>query len=202
MRCWRKPLCKRRNACLRVRGKPMFPCSLCFYSSEQAVCQKADGTDPLAETRSEKMRQSGGCSCGAVRFTIARHLYAQICHCDACKKRTGSAYGISVVIGNADLEECRGETRTFTRIAESGHAVEYDFCPQCATTIRWRVAVLQGWQVFAGGAFDNPRAFEAAGEMYTSEALPWARIGCELTRAGAPDEAYRVAMIAKTKSAP
>lgn len=146
------------------------------------------------------MTLSGGCSCGAVRFTIARHLYAQICHCDACKKRTGSAYGISVAIENSDLEEFNGEIRTFTRVAESGNPVEYDFCPICATTVRWRVAALSGRQIFAGGAFDNPNAFEMVGEMYTAEALPWSRIGCELVRPGAPDEAYRVALITYTAS--
>jgi hypothetical protein len=144
------------------------------------------------------MPMSGGCSCGAVRFTIARHLYAQLCHCDACKKRTGSAYGISVAIEDSNLEEFHGEIRTFTRIAETGNPVEYDFCPVCATTVRWRVAALRGRQVFAGGAFDKPSAFEMAGEMYTAEALPWARIGCEIVRSGAPDEAYRVAMITRT----
>jgi hypothetical protein len=144
------------------------------------------------------MHLSGGCSCGAVRFSITRHLFAQLCHCDACKKRTGSAYGISVAIDNADLESFDGETRTFTRIAESGNRVEYDFCPQCATTIRWRVAALHGRQVLAGGAFDNPQAFEIVGEMYTGEALPWGRIGCDITRKGAPDEPYRQAMISRT----
>jgi hypothetical protein len=144
------------------------------------------------------MRLTGGCSCGAVRFAIGRHLFAQLCHCDACKKRTGSAYGFSVAIANADLEEFRGETRTFKRLAESGNPVEYDFCPICATTVRWRVAALPDRQVFAGGAFDNPRTFQMVGEMYTAEALSWARIGCELTCPGAPDDNYRSALVAQT----
>jgi hypothetical protein len=144
------------------------------------------------------MRLAGGCSCGAVRFTVDRYIYSQLCHCDACKKRTGAAYGISVVIENEDLQEFRGDVRTFTRTAESGNPVEYDFCPKCATTLRWRVAVLRNRQVLAGGAFDDPRAFTIAGEMYTAEALPWARIGCEVTRPGAPDDDYRSAMMART----
>ena len=144
------------------------------------------------------MSLSGGCSCGAVRFTIARHLFAHVCHCDACKKRTGTAYGVSVAIEDPDLEEFHGEVRTFTRIGETGNPVEYDFCPVCATTVRWRVAALRGRQVFAAGAFDTPSAFEMVGEMYTAESLPWARIGCEIVRPGAPDEAYRAAVIART----
>lgn len=145
------------------------------------------------------MPLSGGCSCGALRFTVERHLYAQLCHCDACKKRTGSAYGISVVIENTALLEFRGQTRTFKRVAESGNEVEYDFCPACATVIRWRVAALQDRQVIAGGAFDNPGVFEMAGEMYTANALPWARIDCELSTSGEPDSAYRSALIEKTR---
>jgi len=144
------------------------------------------------------MPLSGGCSCGALRFTIAGYLYAQLCHCDACKKRTGSAYGISVVIENAALLQFRGETRTFKRIAESGNPVEYDFCPACASVIRWRVAALQDRQVIAGGTFDDPGVFEIAGEMYTAKALSWARIGCETTTAGEPDPAYRSALVKKT----
>jgi hypothetical protein len=143
------------------------------------------------------MRLSGGCSCGAVRFAIERYLYAQLCHCDACKKRTGSAYGISVVIENAALLQFHGETRIFKRIAESGKSVEYEFCPVCGSMIRWRVAGLQDRQVLAGGAFDDPGAFEIAGEMYTANALPWARIGCEITTAGEPDASYRSALVKK-----
>lgn len=64
--------------------------------------------------------------------------------------------------------------------------------------LRWRVAALRGRQVFAAGAFDTPSAFEMVDEMYTVKSLPWARIGCEIVRAGAPDEAYRAAVITRT----
>jgi hypothetical protein len=144
------------------------------------------------------MSLSGGCSCRAVRFTIARYVYAQLCHCNACKKRTGSAYGISVVIENDALLRFGGETQTFKRVAESGKPVEYDFCPACASVIRWRVAALQGRQVIAGGTFDDPDRLEIAGEMYTANALPWARIGCEITTSGEPDATYRSALAKKT----
>ncbi len=144
------------------------------------------------------MLLAGGCSCGAVRFSIKSYLWAHLCHCDACKKRTGSAYGISVVIENANLVEFRGKVQTYKRIAESGKTVEYDFCPLCANVIRWRVAALHDRQVLSGGAFDNLDAFEMAGEMYTARALPWARIGCEITTSGEPDTTYRSALIKKT----
>jgi hypothetical protein len=142
---------------------------------------------------------SGGCSCGAVRFTIDDYRWILMCHCDACKKRTGSAYGLSVMIDNQDLSEITGETKTFVRTGESGKPVRYEFCPQCGTTIRWHIETVPNRQAFALGAFDEPRQFKVVGEMYADEALLWARLGCDLVRPGAPDDKFRNALIEKCK---
>jgi hypothetical protein len=143
----------------------------------------------------------GGCSCGSVRFELHdRPLWTVVCHCNACKKRTGTAFGLSVVVEAASVKEFVGPTKTFIRIGDSGKAVRYEFCPTCGTTLRWHVALIPNRQVFAAGAFDQVGHFEALGEMYTDEALTWARLGCELSRPGAPDDDFRNAMIEKAKS--
>jgi hypothetical protein len=41
--------------------------------------------------------------------------------------------------------------------------------------------------------------FAAAGEMYTETALPWARLECELSRSGEPDNDFRTVLIEKAK---
>ena len=142
---------------------------------------------------------SGGCSCGAVRFAVDDYLYVLMCHCDACKKRTGSAYGLSVMIDNSSLTEFTGETRTFTRRGESGKPVHFEFCPECGTTVRWRIDIVPNRQVFALGAFDEPGQFRVVGEMYAEFALPWARLGCDLVRPGAPDDPFRKALVSKSR---
>jgi hypothetical protein len=125
----------------------------------------------------------GGCSCGSVRFELADHpLWVLACHCNACKKRTGSAYGVSVVVEKTAVQEFLGATRTFTRIGDTGNKVQYEFCPNCATTLRWHVDILPNRQVFAAGAFDDMRQFTVIAEMYTDDAAPWALLGCELSR--------------------
>jgi hypothetical protein len=144
------------------------------------------------------MTYTGECACGRIRFAIDRPLFVQLCHCEACKRRTGSAYGLAVGVEDSNVRDFVGETKTFTRIGESGKLVHYEFCPNCGTTVRWRVEVLPGRQVFAGGTFDDLRKFDVSGEMYTDAALSWARIGCELSRPGAPDDEYRNALIKKS----
>ena len=143
----------------------------------------------------------GRCSCGSVRFELGgRPLWTVVCHCNACKKRTGSAFGLSVAVDSASVKEFVGPTKTFIRMGDSGKAVRYEFCPTCGTTLRWHVALIPNMVVFAGGVLDEVGQFEALGEMYTNEALPWARLGCELSRSGAPDDDFRNAMKEKAKS--
>jgi hypothetical protein len=143
----------------------------------------------------------GGCSCGAVRFELAGHpLWVLACHCDACKKRTGSAYGVSVMVENKSVKEFTGETRTYTRAGDSGNKVRYEFCPHCGTTLRWHVDIVPNRQAFAGGAFDDMKGLSVIAEMYTDDALDWARLNCDLSRPRSPDDAFRNKMIAAAKS--
>jgi len=142
---------------------------------------------------------TGGCSCGSVRFVIRDYLYVLVCHCDACKKRTGSTFGVSVVVDDANLLEFHGETKTFTRVAESGRPVDYEFCPGCATTLRWRIEKFPHRMIFAGGSFDDMRLLPAAGEMYIERALDWARPRCALSRSGEPDAEFGAALIERAK---
>lgn len=127
-------------------------------------------------------------------------MWVLACHCDSCKKRTGSNYGFSVMCDNATVEAFTGETKTYTRDGDSGKEVKYEFCPKCATTVRWHVALVPNRQVFALGAFDHPQMFEVVGEMYTDDALPNALLGFELSCPKAPDDAMRQAMIERAKS--
>ena len=142
----------------------------------------------------------GGCSCGAVRFATNDYLYVIACHCDACKKRTGTAYGVSVVVEAENITASQGQTKTYVRTAESGHTVDYEFCPKCGTTISWQIKAALTRRMFAAGAFDDMSQFTVAGEMYTASAVPWARIGCDLSRVDEPDTEFRSALMEDSKT--
>jgi hypothetical protein len=144
----------------------------------------------------------GGCSCGSVRFELnGNPAWVLACHCNECKKRTGSAYGISVMVENGAVKEFTSETKTFRRKGDSGNDVSYDFCPNCATTLRWFVEHVPGRQSFAGGAFDDFEALAPIAEIYTDAAAPWARLGCDLSRGRSPDNEFRNAMVSRQREA-
>jgi hypothetical protein len=85
-------------------------------------------------------------------------------------------------------------------VGASGSKVQYEFCPYCGTTLRWHVDIVPNRQAFAGGAFDDMNGLSVIAEIYTDDAMDWARLNCELSRPRSPDAAFRNLMIEAAKS--
>jgi len=83
------------------------------------------------------MTRRAACSCGQLHLTIeGEPSRISMCHCLECQRRTGA------VISNQArfrLEQVSfaGKTTAWTRIAESGNAMTYHFCPICGSTVFW-----------------------------------------------------------------
>ena len=51
-----------------------------------------------------KVPFSGGCACGAIRYSCAAEpLYMGNCHCRDCQRGTGSAYFAAVIVKQSDF---------------------------------------------------------------------------------------------------
>lgn len=114
--------------------------------------------------------------------------------------RTGRDYGVSVMTETANVAVFNGEMKTYTRKGDSGSEVHYEFCPQCGTTVRWKVAYLPGKEAFAAGAFDNITPLGMAGEMYTDFKASWLDLRQDHSCSQAPDDTIRHAWIEKSNS--
>ena len=76
---------------------------------------------------------SGGCHCGAVRYTIfASPLSVQHCHCETCRKTTGSLYATGAVMrrDKVDIEGAKNLTRYRT-----SPSFEQQFCSTCGCNL-------------------------------------------------------------------
>jgi hypothetical protein len=93
------------------------------------------------------------CCCGAViAETTGEPVFNAICHCDNCKRRTGSAFGWSCYFRDEDFREAEGEAGAYVFESASGRQ-ERRFCPHCGSTVYWRSAIFPGLVGVAGGAF-------------------------------------------------
>ena len=96
------------------------------------------------------------CSCAQLRVACdGEPLKVSICHCDACRKRTGSAFGAAVFYPRGKIS-AQGEERMFTRPADSGRNVTFHFCPHCGSNVWWEPERMPDRVGVALGAFADP----------------------------------------------
>ncbi|RKL01574.1 hypothetical protein BFJ70_g17403 [Fusarium oxysporum] len=82
------------------------------------------------------MGVTGGCQCGAVRYSVDVESGTKvICHCNPCQKRTASAFSSNIIVPRAALKVTKGETRTYPHLGDSGKLYHHNFCGNCGTEV-------------------------------------------------------------------
>jgi len=117
--------------------------------------------------------RSGGCLCGAVRYALKSEPRAiAICHCTHCRRLSGSAFSLNVVIPEADYEQS-GETMVYVDSGDSGQPVHRHFCGRCGAPIYAVTALSPGKVVVKAGTLDDPEGLQPKAEIYTDHAMTW-----------------------------
>jgi hypothetical protein len=98
-----------------------------------------------------------------------------ICHCFACQKRTGSAFGVQARFPR-DAVTIEGRASEYVRVGDSGGRVTFRFCPDCGATVYYEIADLPGFfgvpvGGFADTAFPPPRV-----SVYEARRHAWAEM--------------------------
>lgn len=92
---------------------------------------------------------TGGCQCGAVRFSAKSVGRPSICHCRMCQKAFGGLFG--PLVTGIDVVWTRGAPKWFA----SSNVARRGFCADCGTPLTYESKYdLE----LAIGAFDNPAA--------------------------------------------
>jgi len=75
--------------------------------------------------------REAACSCGQLRLTAEGDpIRISMCHCLACQRRTGSAFGIQARFP-ANRVQMAGRFSDFVRISDEGEQRTFHFCPDC-----------------------------------------------------------------------
>jgi hypothetical protein len=125
----------------------------------------------MSETR------TGGCLCGAVRYTImGAPLVSGVCHCRNCQKQAGSAWSmlIGVPAGALSVE---GEPRTYLDHGDSGGAVRRQFCGTCGSPLFSHAEAVPGVVFVKAGTLDDTSDFVPAVQYYLKSKQNWVDLG-------------------------
>ena len=111
------------------------------------------------------VRLTGGCQCGAVRFSVEGLGRPSICHCRMCQKAFGNAF--APLVTAKGLVWTRGAPKLFA----SSNKVKRGFCAECGTPLTYE---FEGFETeLAIAAFDDPSPITPQIQVGQESRLPW-----------------------------
>ena len=124
-----------------------------------------------AETR------TAACRCGQLRARVVGDpVRVSVCHCLDCQKRTGSAFSAQARWPEARVE-LDGQSKTWTHRADSGNRIIHHFCPDCGSTVHYRIeGKFDGLVAIPLGAFDDPYFLSPKFSVWEERKHDWVAI--------------------------
>ena len=118
--------------------------------------------------------RQAACSCGQLRLAAEGDpIRISICHCLACQRRTGSAFGIQSRF-RAEHVQIVGRSKTFVRIADQDAKERtFHFCPDCGATVFFTGSDWPGVVGVPVGAFAEPSFTPPTVEVFASRRHLW-----------------------------
>jgi hypothetical protein len=116
-----------------------------------------------------KIRLTGGCQCGAVRYALHEEPdNPHICHCRMCQKAFGSFFAPFTGVPLEKFELTRGELSIF----KSSDPTERGFCRNCGTPLTI-YDVDSPWIEVSIGSLDDPEKVEPKKQSGIQARLSW-----------------------------
>ena len=95
-----------------------------------------------------------------------------MCHCLACQRRTGSAFGIQARFPSSQVRVV-GRHREYVRISDEGEERTFHFCPACGATVFYTLAAVPDVVAVPIGAFAEPTFPPPTISVFESRRHPW-----------------------------
>ncbi|ABI77927.1 conserved hypothetical protein [Hyphomonas neptunium ATCC 15444] len=116
------------------------------------------------------------CRCGQLTATCrGEPVRVSVCHCLACQKRTGSAFGAQARWAD-DNVALSGNAKEWARTADSGNRITYRFCPECGSTVTYTIENWPGVTALPYGAFAGTDMPAPGFSVYDDRRHPWVDI--------------------------
>mgnify|MGYP002630391682 CR=1 FL=1 len=116
---------------------------------------------------------TGGCLCGAVRYEVSGEPTRIVnCHCDDCRKVTGSAFATNLFFKDSDITVTQGTPKVFQHTSDAGSTMTKEFCGNCGSQLFGSGSRGVGMKSIKAGSMDDPSGVVPALDIYISRKLP------------------------------
>ncbi|HET7855042.1 MAG TPA: GFA family protein [Gaiellaceae bacterium] len=122
--------------------------------------------------------RAAACHCGQLRLEVTGDPFVvSMCHCLACQRRTGSAFGMQAGF-SADQVNVVGRYNDYARISDEADRKEhvFHFCPDCGSQVFYTEPTEPDLVVVSVGAFADPSFPPPTESAYDSRRHPWVEL--------------------------
>ena len=118
------------------------------------------------------------CLCGGIQLRYSGKLGpANYCHCEDCRRTTGSAFNFGVRVDRKDLEvKAITEIRSYKYVSDSGREIERCFCGTCGSPLFTLHPAKPDFAWIKAGIINQPEIIKPAYENWIKEKVKWATI--------------------------
>jgi hypothetical protein len=121
--------------------------------------------------------RTAACACGQFSLIVTGEpVLVSQCHCLACQKRTGSAFGVQGFFLREHAGAPQGASRIYRRAGDSGNAISFHFCPECGSTLFWEPDTRPDMICVAVGGFADPRFPSPGRSIWSEHRHPWGAV--------------------------
>jgi hypothetical protein len=105
------------------------------------------------------------CGCGRLKVRVrGEPSVVAACHCDFCRKQSGSAFRVSSFFGEDQILEITGDSNVYNGLEIDGvgldgndeYGTAYHFCGTCGSTVYWVTNLIPGFLASQWGASSIP----------------------------------------------
>jgi hypothetical protein len=122
------------------------------------------------------MTREAACSCGQLRVSVEGDpVRISVCHCLACKRRTGSAFGYQARFP-AEGFRVEGDYKEFVRLSDEEEERRLSFCPECGSTVFYTLGSQPGVVAIPVGGFADPDFPPPWVSVYESRRHAWVQM--------------------------
>ncbi|MED5523822.1 MAG: GFA family protein [Pseudomonadota bacterium] len=116
------------------------------------------------------------CSCGQLKAeVVGEPVRVSVCHCLACQRRTGSAFGYQARFPLAQVR-VSGASTAFERVGDEGSKATFHFCPKCGATLYYLNEGLDDTLAIPVGAFADPQFPAPKVSVYEEGMHAWVKV--------------------------
>ena len=122
----------------------------------------------------ENSVRTGSCLCKQISYSFPSEavVSAHHCHCEDCRKSTGSGKATIILILDQALK-ISGAIKYFTVVGSDGNKVSRGFCEACGSPLISSVEGYDGTKFIKAGSLDDSSWVEINSSFWADTAMDW-----------------------------